>query len=72
MVCQGCLDGNCSIDEWQNAACESSVLPIDLMILAITFWLNKSSKSGSVTLEMIRFSELLKAICLIAGKCNYF
>ncbi|XP_075225489.1 rab3 GTPase activating protein isoform X2 [Lycorma delicatula] len=68
MVYQGYLDGNCSINEWQNAACESCILPFDLMSLAVSFWINKHAVSNSVALEMIRFSELIRAICLIAGK----
>lgn len=67
MLCQGCLDGNCSVNEWQNAACESRIVPFDLMSLAILFWINKQNSGNAIVLEMIRFSELIRAICLTAG-----
>ncbi|RZF48247.1 hypothetical protein LSTR_LSTR006214 [Laodelphax striatellus] len=69
LVCQGCLDGNCSLDEWQNAACESRISPDDLMRLAMNFWLSRKV-TQSIVREMIRFSNIVKSVCTISGKSS--
>ncbi|XP_039285376.1 rab3 GTPase-activating protein non-catalytic subunit [Nilaparvata lugens] len=69
LVCQGCLDGNCGVNEWQNAACESSISADDLMRLAINLWLSRKV-TPTIVREMIPFSSIIKSICIISGKAS--
>ncbi|XP_021929910.1 rab3 GTPase-activating protein regulatory subunit-like [Zootermopsis nevadensis] len=65
LVYQGTLYGDTKMEDWKNAAAESCIEPAHLVQLALQFWLQKREGSA-LEAEMLRFMELLKAICSLA------
>jgi len=63
---QGTLYSNTEVEDWKRAAAESCIDPAHLMQLALQFWLQKR-EGAALEAEMLRFAELLKAICSLAG-----
>jgi len=63
---QGTLYSTTEVEHWKRAAAESRVDPAHLMLLAHQFWLQKR-EGAALEAEMLRFAELLKAICSLAG-----
>jgi hypothetical protein len=63
---QGTLYSNTEAEDWKGAAAESHIDPANLMQLALQFWLQKR-EGEALEAEMLRFAELLKAICSLAG-----
>jgi hypothetical protein len=63
---QGTLYSDTKVEDWKSAAAESCIQPAHLMQLALQFWLQKR-EGAALEAEMLRFMELLKAICLLAG-----
>lgn len=56
-----------TIEDWQTAANQSHIQPLNLMQLALLFWLQKR-EGASLEAEMLQFMDLIKAICSLAGK----
>jgi hypothetical protein len=69
MVYQGTLYSDTEVEDWKKAAAESHIEPAHLMQLALHFWLQKR-EGAALEAEMLRFTELLKAICSLAGLMN--
>jgi hypothetical protein len=70
MVYQGTLYSDTKVEDWKEAAAESHIEPTHLMQLALHFWLQKR-EGTALEAEMLRFAELLKAICSLAGSQSY-
>ncbi|PNF37324.1 hypothetical protein B7P43_G00463 [Cryptotermes secundus] len=62
MVYQGTLYSDTKVEDWKKAAAKSHIEPAHLMQLALHFWLQKR-EGAALEAEMLRFTELLKAIC---------
>ncbi|KAK7862418.1 hypothetical protein R5R35_008896 [Gryllus longicercus] len=65
LMYQGTLYSDTSLDDWKEYAHESGIQPLELMRLALHFWLHKRGGS-SIEAEMLRFTALLKVICSLA------
>ncbi|KAJ9600993.1 hypothetical protein L9F63_000831, partial [Diploptera punctata] len=65
MIYQGTLYSDTKVEDWKNAAANSCIEPSHLMQLALQFWLQKR-EGAALEAEMLRFTELLKAICSLA------
>jgi len=71
LIYQGTLYSDTKVEDWKSAAAESCIQPAHLMQLALQFWLQKR-EGTALEAEMLRFMELLKAICSLAGShCHY-
>lgn len=70
MVYQGTLYSDTKVEDWKKAAAKSHIEPAHLMQLALHFWLQKR-EGAALEAEMLRFTELLKAICSLAGSQSY-
>ena len=66
MIYQGTLYSDTKVEDWKAAAADSCIDPGHLMQLALQFWLQKR-EGQALEAEMLRFTELLKAICSLAG-----
>jgi len=66
IVYQGTLYSSTEVEDWKRAAAESCIDPAHLMQLALQFWLQKR-EGAALEAEMLRFAELLKSICSLAG-----
>ena len=66
IIYQGTLYSNTEVEDWKRAAAKSCIDPAHLMQLAVQFWLQKR-EGAALEAEMLRFAELLKAICSLAG-----
>jgi hypothetical protein len=66
LVYQGTLYSDTKVEDWKSAAAESCIQPAHLVQLALQFWLQKR-EGAALEAEMLRFMELLKAICSLAG-----
>ncbi|PSN52085.1 Rab3 GTPase-activating protein non-catalytic subunit [Blattella germanica] len=62
LVYQGTLYSDTKVEDWKAAAADSCIEPAHLMQLALQFWLQKR-EGAALEAEMLRFTELLKAIC---------
>jgi hypothetical protein len=67
---QGTLYSSTKVEDWKRAAAESCIDPAHLMLLALQFWLHKR-EGAALEAEMLRFAELLKATCSLAGSQYY-
>lgn len=66
MVFQGTLYSDTKVEDWQEAAAKSNIEPAHLMQLSLHFWLQRR-EGVALEAEMMRFADLLKAICSLAG-----
>ncbi|KAK3909218.1 Rab3 GTPase-activating protein non-catalytic subunit [Frankliniella fusca] len=64
LLFQGILYSDVPVEVWQAEAACSGILPFNLLNLAINFWLHRNA-GKALEVEMIRFSEIVKAICLL-------
>lgn len=64
LLFQGILYSDVPIEVWQTEAACSAILPSNLLHLAVQFWLYRNV-GKALEVEMIRFSEVVKAICLM-------
>lgn len=64
LLFHGILYSNVPIEVWQAEAACSGIAPSSLLQLAIEFWLQRNA-GKALEVEMIRFSEVIKAICLL-------
>ncbi|XP_067009859.2 rab3 GTPase-activating protein non-catalytic subunit isoform X2 [Anabrus simplex] len=62
LMYQGTLYSDTGVGAWREAALLSRIQPLHLMRLALQFWLHKR-EGAALEAEMLRFCELLKAIC---------
>ncbi|XP_047119989.1 rab3 GTPase-activating protein non-catalytic subunit [Schistocerca piceifrons] len=62
LVYQGSLYSDVTVDTWRAAAATSGIEPLNLMQLALQFWLQKR-EGAALQAEMLRFMDLLQAIC---------
>jgi hypothetical protein len=66
MVFQGTLYSDTKVEDWKREAANSHIVPAHLMQLVLYFWLQKS-EGAALEAEMLRFADLLRAICSLAG-----
>ncbi|XP_063235843.1 rab3 GTPase-activating protein non-catalytic subunit isoform X2 [Bacillus rossius redtenbacheri] len=66
LLFRGVLCSEGDVQEWRAATAASRVEPRDLARLAVAFWLNRR-EGAALLAEMARFSQLLHAICTLAG-----
>lgn len=55
------------IERWQQAAKDSNIQPFIFMQLALIYWIRKE-KVTFLEIELKRFTQLLRVICLLTGK----
>lgn len=70
LLFQGILYSDVPVEVWQAEAACSGILPFNLLDLAINFWLSRNA-GKALEIEMIRFSEIVKAICLLEEVNSY-
>lgn len=66
LIYQGWMYSNDVKEKWQQAAKDSNIQPLILMQLALIYWTHKKGATF-LEIELKRFTQLLQAICLLAG-----
>lgn len=67
LLYQGRMCSDDMIEKWQQAAKDSNIQPFIFMRLALIYWTHKEECTFS-EIELKRFTQLLRAICLLTGK----